>query len=332
MQFYSAFVFLETMDLPFFSVVIPAYNVEAYIEETVNSVLSQTLEDWELIIVNDGSTDHTLEKLESFRDERVRLITVPNAGVSRARNLGIERAAGQYIAFLDGDDVWHCSHLETAYRYLSSHPDSSWYSSVSIDGTRASQLTSPAECRVHEVLYFSRPSLYVNSSTVIIKAECAKAMLPLFPEGMRNAEDWAAWSVFAESHPTIAFADTRDVLYRQRSGSATTEKNADFYSSVYFALPNYWQEQLKGHSPDGMKQCYYRYRTTQRWQIRVSKMRIANWLAILGQHRHMLGTLRYTVLLVMVAMLHVLVLGLGKILYILSLSDEKKLRAGMSQN
>lgn len=320
------------MKAPFFSVVIPAFNVESYIEETITSVLRQTFNDWELVVVDDGSTDRTLEKLGAFQDERIRILTIPNGGVSRARNLGIEKAAGKYIAFLDGDDVWYVSRLETAYRYLSSHPDAAWYSSVSMDGTQVCQLIHTGECAVQELPYFSRPSLYVNSSTVIIKAECVKAMLPFFPDGMRNAEDWAAWSVFAESYPTIAFANAKDVLYRQRSGSATTDKEGDYYSNLYFALPNYWLERRKGRSLQGMQRRYCRYRTTQRWQIRVSKMRIMKWRTILRQHKYMLGTFRYAVLFAVIALLHVLVQGLSKILYILSVRDEKKLEAGMNHN
>ncbi|MDR9365941.1 MAG: glycosyltransferase family 2 protein [Balneolaceae bacterium] len=91
---------------PLISVIIPAYNVEDYIEEAVNSVLNQSFKRIELIAVNDGSTDRTGEILESFRenDQRVHVIHQKNKGVSAARNIGLKQAKGTYIHFLDGDD------------------------------------------------------------------------------------------------------------------------------------------------------------------------------------------------------------------------------------
>ena len=88
------------------SVIIPAYNVSAYLEKCVSSVLEQTRGDFEVIVVNDGSTDSTPQICEQLRgkDRRVRVIHKPNGGVSSARNIGIQAATGEYVFFLDGDD------------------------------------------------------------------------------------------------------------------------------------------------------------------------------------------------------------------------------------
>ncbi|WP_136481817.1 glycosyltransferase family 2 protein [Cognatitamlana onchidii] len=96
---------------PFFSVVIPLYNKENYIEATLNSVLNQTFQDFEVVIVNDGSTDKGVEIVSSFHDDRIRLINQKNQGASAARNKGIILSAGQFIALLDGDDLWYKNHL-----------------------------------------------------------------------------------------------------------------------------------------------------------------------------------------------------------------------------
>lgn len=90
------------------SVIIPAYNVEKYIQATLRSVQSQTWEDWEALVVDDGSTDGTAEKIKELAacDSRIRLIQQANAGSSAARNAGLAAAQGSYIAFLDGDDEW----------------------------------------------------------------------------------------------------------------------------------------------------------------------------------------------------------------------------------
>lgn len=93
------------------SVIIPLYNKEKSIIDTVNSVLNQSYRDFELIIVNDGSTDNSLSVIESIKDSRIIIINKNNGGVSSARNLGILSAKSEYLAFLDGDDIWDKDHL-----------------------------------------------------------------------------------------------------------------------------------------------------------------------------------------------------------------------------
>src|SRR5690606_10832622 len=96
------------------SIVMPCYNAEKYITETVNSVINQTYKNWELIIVNDGSTDNSLNMIKEFaaNDNRISFIDKSNSGVSDSRNKGLEKAKGEYIAFLDADDTWELNNLE----------------------------------------------------------------------------------------------------------------------------------------------------------------------------------------------------------------------------
>ncbi|MGI8668594.1 MAG: glycosyltransferase family 2 protein, partial [Aridibacter sp.] len=96
---------------PLVSVIIPAYNAEQFISQTIESVLGQTLKDFEIVVVDDGSTDETAGIAESY-GAPVRCIRKTNGGVSRARNTGIEHAVGKYIAFLDADDLWEPTKLE----------------------------------------------------------------------------------------------------------------------------------------------------------------------------------------------------------------------------
>ncbi|WP_100610694.1 glycosyltransferase family 2 protein [Confluentibacter lentus] len=97
--------------MPFFSVIIPLYNKEAYIEETIKSVLNQSFQDFEVIIVDDGSTDSSYKMAVSFKSEKIKLLKQDNQGVSIARNKGIDYATSKYIALLDADDLWHKNHL-----------------------------------------------------------------------------------------------------------------------------------------------------------------------------------------------------------------------------
>ncbi len=95
------------MSEPLVSIIIPAYNSEAYISQTIESVMGQTYKNWELLIIDDGSTDKTSEVIKTFlQEKKIRYIHQSNAGVSAARNRGIEHAGGDYIAFLDSDDFW----------------------------------------------------------------------------------------------------------------------------------------------------------------------------------------------------------------------------------
>ncbi|MGL5807314.1 MAG: glycosyltransferase family 2 protein [Xenococcaceae cyanobacterium] len=105
------------------SVIIPVYKVEKYIAETINSVLNQTYQDFELIIVDDGSPDRSVEICQQFKDPRLKIIRQKNQGVCAARNTGISHATGQYLAFLDGDDLWLPQKLEKHLKHLESSPD-----------------------------------------------------------------------------------------------------------------------------------------------------------------------------------------------------------------
>src|ERR1044071_2240111 len=87
------------------SVIIPAYNAEKYIKDTIDSVKAQTYPDWEIIVVNDGSTDGTPDLVNKEEDHRIKMISQSNGGVSSARNNGLKQAIGEYVVFLDADDL-----------------------------------------------------------------------------------------------------------------------------------------------------------------------------------------------------------------------------------
>jgi len=101
--------------MPYFSVCIPLYNKANFIKKTIQSVLHQEFTDFEIVICDDGSTDDSVNKVQQFNDDRIQLIKQKNQGASEARNRAIKESNGEYIAFLDADDIWypkHLSHLE----------------------------------------------------------------------------------------------------------------------------------------------------------------------------------------------------------------------------
>lgn len=106
------------------SIVVPCYNASRYIGDTLNSVLEQTLPDWEAIIVDDGSTDNSTEIIQQFveQDRRISLLQRRNSGVSKARNAGSAAANGKYLAFLDADDIWHPDYLQRMAIHLNAWP------------------------------------------------------------------------------------------------------------------------------------------------------------------------------------------------------------------
>ena len=112
---------------PFFSVVIPLYNKELYIKETLKSVLNQTFGNFEIIIINDGSTDKSFEIAKSFNDIRLKFFEKENQGLSASRNVGISLSKGKVIALLDADDIWHENFLESIYNLYITFPEATVY-------------------------------------------------------------------------------------------------------------------------------------------------------------------------------------------------------------
>lgn len=108
---------------PHITVLMPAYNAEKYILEAINSVLNQTFTDFELLIINDGSTDATAQIIHSFSDSRIRLINQANQGIAVALNIGLLNARADLIARFDADDICKTNRLEIQSRFLSEHPD-----------------------------------------------------------------------------------------------------------------------------------------------------------------------------------------------------------------
>ena len=123
---------------PRVSVVVPVFNGERTIAETIASALAQTFEDFELLLINDGSTDHSSEIVRGFDDHRIQIHTFPNAGLSASRNRGIARSRGEFVVFLDADDLWEPRKLEAQVQALDNDPEAAlvytWVDFISEQG------------------------------------------------------------------------------------------------------------------------------------------------------------------------------------------------------
>ncbi|MGA9380619.1 MAG: glycosyltransferase family A protein, partial [Phormidium sp.] len=124
--------------MPLISVIIPAFNSEKTIRETIESVLHQTFSDFELIVINDGSTDAILEIVTSIKDPRIKVFSYPNTGVAASRNRGFSHSCGEFIAFLDADDLWTADKLEAQLKALQENPQAavaySWMDNIDESG------------------------------------------------------------------------------------------------------------------------------------------------------------------------------------------------------
>ncbi len=177
-----------------FSIVIPLYNKAQTIENTLASVLNQKLQEFEVVIVNDGSTDNGVSVVSSFTsDPRVRILDQENQGVSAARNQGVKCARYDFIAFLDGDDEWLPDYLATMRTAIEKFPIAGMYCCAGYvkDRKKTSlRLVDKYKNKIIRVEYFENPHVYTHiSATVVSKAFFLKTSG--FPVGMTKNEDFA---------------------------------------------------------------------------------------------------------------------------------------------
>lgn len=188
------------------SVVIPLYNKEHLIGETLRSVFAQTCQDFEVVVVDDGSTDSSVADVEKFTDPRLRLISQANAGVSAARNAGIAAARGEFVALLDGDDLWKPEYLATQMELVCRYPSASVFATnyefLGEGGKVASTLIRnlPFEGRdglltnYFKVAATSHPPI---CSISIMARRNAFESVGGFPLGVRSGEDLLTWARLA---------------------------------------------------------------------------------------------------------------------------------------
>jgi glycosyltransferase involved in cell wall biosynthesis len=188
------------------SVVIPLYNKRDTILRALNSVLNQTLQPYELIVVDDGSTDGSGEVVAGFKNRDIRLITQPNAGVSAARNRGVAEAKGDWIAFLDADDEWKTNYLETISSLFEKYPACNLLATSYLlqdhRGRRRKIILNKLQFKDNDGLldnYFevsssSHPPLWTSAVTI---KRSALDSIGGFPVGIKSGEDLLTWARLA---------------------------------------------------------------------------------------------------------------------------------------
>lgn len=196
------------------SVIIPVYNGEKTIRETIESVLNQTFLDFELIILNDGSQDSTLDVVSSIQDSRLKVFSHPNAGLAASRNRGTFHAVGEYISFIDADDLWTPDKLETQLKALQDNPEAavaySWTNYIDESGQflrRGGYLTANGDVYAKLLVV----DFLENGSNPLIRRQ-ALIQVGGFDESLSAAEDWdillrlaAQYSFVAVPYPQILY-------------------------------------------------------------------------------------------------------------------------------
>lgn len=227
-----------------FSVIVPVYNKAPYVRATLESVLAQTLSDFEVIVVDDGSDDGSGDIVSAIPDGRIRLVRQPNAGVSAARNSGIRLAAGDWVAFLDGDDWLHPRYLETLWATLGAHPGvdvvATQFRRVGQDDSWPPQSwTLPeAPLRVEVIGDLAarwRSDGLLSASSVAVRTSALRSLSTWFPVGESYGEDLDLWFRLNDRSP-IALAHVPLVIYRKGLPGSLNERRISDISEQPFLV------------------------------------------------------------------------------------------------
>lgn len=218
-----------------FSVIIPLYNKAQSVSNTINSVLNQSYSHFELIIVNDGSTDNSLEIVKTFEDKRITLIDIPNSGVSNARNTGILHSKNEYITFLDADDLWFENCLSEFVYLIENFRNATVFCTshtltVKDIKSRDRKYYIDNFWKQNAFSYARNNTAVVCTGCIAIKKECFDSVSG-FDTKLTHGEDLDLWSRLADKF-VFAKSEVVTLLYRldaeNRSDKTKLRKRINF--------------------------------------------------------------------------------------------------------
>lgn len=240
------------MDDIFFSVVIPLYNKENHIKRAMDSVLDQSYQKFELIIVDDGSTDKGVAKVEEYSDIRIKLIKQKNQGVSAARNKGIREAKHNYIGLLDADDEWDDSFLAEILSLIKKYPEMGGYATSYKFITRENnkEVIPEFSCFIKsfkgEIKNYFKYSLkdpLISASSVVIPKKIFNKT-GYFDEALTKGEDLDLWYRIALEY-NFAFSSEMLVTYHKEANNRTSDREyhlkEEFVNKLAENIDNYYK-------------------------------------------------------------------------------------------
>ncbi len=256
------------------SVVIPVYHSEKWILDTIDSVLKQSYQNFEIVIVDDGSSDNTKNVIESIDDSRIKYIYQNNAGPSSARNNGIRHSQGEYIAFLDSDDLWKPDKLLKQLECFDSNPDLGIVSAWSEYTTPSNKLLYPKITPIKNSAEYLKALLLFPffkselpwTSCMMIKKECFEKA-GYFDESMISKEDWDMWFRIALHYE---FKCLDEVLARRKQHEQSLMSNTPLY-------------QVKEHNLNFLKKAFAN-KNLPKELLELKEMAYSNSLAALGNY------------------------------------------------
>jgi glycosyltransferase involved in cell wall biosynthesis len=216
------------------SIIIPCYNQSEFLDETLSSIFKQTYENWECLIINDESPDNTEEIANRWvkKDCRFKYFLKKNGGVSSARNFGLEKAIGDYIQFLDSDDLISNIKLELSVELMNNNVNENGqivFTNFRMF-TNNEKITSEPYCILNQEIFTYENLLYEWNEIFSIPIHTALIKKTLlhdirFPEHMTAQEDWIFWVKLFKNNPKALFIDQDLVLYRLNLSSRTLSRN-----------------------------------------------------------------------------------------------------------
>jgi glycosyltransferase involved in cell wall biosynthesis len=206
---------------PKISVIIPIYNGEIYVERVIKSVLSQTIQNFEIIFIDDGSIDNSISQIKKFNDERIRIYSIKHRGVSAARNKGVDMARSNFIAFLDVDDEWRPIFIETMLKMREKYPEAGIYivnriikEDYNIDINKIKVINDDVLITNFFSIYLKN-SHFISTSAVALDKKIYNE-LNGFDEKVVWGEDEDLWSRIALNYPVAYSNNICTIAYKQK--------------------------------------------------------------------------------------------------------------------
>lgn len=220
-----------------FSVIIPLYNKEKSVQSTLQSVLAQSFQEFEIVLVNDGSTDHSIRVVEKMNIPNLRIIHQENKGVSAARNRGIKEAKNHWIAFLDADDLWGENHLEEMNYLIDKYPDKQFFAtSFSRSDGKKMKIWKPEETDYVVDNYFKGMlSQHLVSTVATVIHRSIFDMIIGFDANLTVGEDLDLWARIGKLFPLVK-SNTVTAMYRLDAENRTAKIPTDFKRSIFYKV------------------------------------------------------------------------------------------------